>query len=338
MTDKLTAIGVSALLSLIIIYPLYHVLRRSLIHSFREWGPEHHREKGAIPTGGGVLFVIILLIMVPLSVFVLKDILGLKMSDLTPALLVLAVCTAYGLIGFIDDYIKAANRSSRGFLARYKLILQVLIALVAMHFAAQMNTQAFLPWSTEPVALPTWVYYILGTFLLVGMVNAMNFTDGLDGLAPGMAVISLAAFVLILGTKSAGTMFGGKEIPLSFLTAIVAGAALAILVVNFKPALIYMGDTGSYFLGAFVGCIAIVSGLIIYLIPLALVYGLELISVMVQVVYFRLTDGRRLLKMSPLHHHFELSGLSEVTTVLLFWAVHAMVCAGSVMLFYRYTP
>jgi len=336
VTDKLTTIGVSALLSLIIIYPLYHVLRRRLIHSFREWGPEHHKEKGAIPTGGGVLFVIILLIIVPLSVFVLKDVLDLKTSDLAPSMLALAACTAFGLLGFIDDYIKAVTHSSRGFLARYKLILQVIIALAAMYFAVQMNTQAFLPWSTAPVSLPAWVYYTLGTFLLVGMVNAMNFTDGLDGLAPGMAVISLTAFVFILGTKAAADMFAGQEIPMSFLSAVMAGAALAFLVVNFKPALIYMGDTGSYFLGAFIGCIAILSGLIIYLIPLALVYGLELLSVMVQVVYFRLTGGKRLLKMSPLHHHFELSGLSEIATVLLFWVAHALVCAGSVMLFYRY--
>jgi len=337
LTDKLTMIGVSALLSLIIIYPLYHVLRRSLIHSFREWGPEHHKEKGAIPTGGGVLFVIVLLIIVPLSIFALGDVLDLRTSDLAPSMLVLSVCTAFGLLGFIDDYIKSVTQSSRGFLARYKLILQVIIALATMYFAVQLNTQAFLPWSAEPVSLSPWVYYTLGTFLFVGMVNAMNFTDGLDGLAPGMAVISLAAFVFILGTKAAAEMFAGQEVPMSFLSAVVAGAALAFLVVNFKPALIYMGDTGSYFLGAFIGCVAILSGLIIYLIPLALVYGLEILSVMVQVVYFRLTDGKRLLKMSPLHHHFELSGLSEIATVLLFWVVHALVCAGSVMLFYRYT-
>lgn len=336
MTDKLIMVGVSALLSLLVVYPLYHVLRQRLIHSFREWGPEHHKKKGAIPTGGGVLFIIVPLIMVPLSIFVLGDVLDLQESDLALALLVLLVSAAFALLGFIDDYIKAVTRSSRGFLARYKLILQVIIALAAIHFAIQINTQAFLPWAAAPVNLPAWVYYTLGTFLLVGMVNAMNFTDGLDGLAPGMAAISLAAFILILGTGAAYEVLTGGELLLSYLCAIIAGAVLAFLIVNFKPALIYMGDTGSYFLGAFIGYMAILSGLIIYLIPLALVYGLELLSVMVQVVYFRLTGGRRLLKMSPLHHHFELSGLSEIATVLLFWAVHALVCAGSVMLFYRY--
>lgn len=335
MTEEITAAGVSALLSLIIIYPLYHMLRRSLIHSFREWGPEHHKQKGATPTGGGVLFIAVLLIIVPLGFFALGDILELKTSDLAPSMLILSACTAFALLGFIDDYIKAATRSSRGFLARYKLILQVIIAVAAMYFAAQLNTQAFLPWSAEPVALPPWFYYTVGTFLLVGMVNAMNFTDGLDGLAPGMAVISLIAFVFILGTKAAGNVLAGQEMPMGFLSAVVAGAALAILVVNFKPALIYMGDTGSYFLGAFIGSVAILSGLIIYLIPLALIYGLEILSVMAQVVYFRLTGGKRLLKMSPLHHHFELSGFSEIATVLTFWVVHALVCAGSVMLFYR---
>lgn len=337
MIDNLVTVGVSALLSLIVIYPLYYVLRRRLIHSFREWGPEHHKEKGDIPTGGGLLFIIVPLAIVPLSIFALGDVLDLKTSDLALSLLVLLVCTAFALLGFIDDYIKAVTQSSRGFLARYKLALQVIIALVAIHFAIQINTQAFLPWSAAPVNLPPWVYYTLGTFLLVGMVNAMNFTDGLDGLAPGMAVISLAAFVLILGTNAAADALAGKEVLLSYLCAIVAGAALAFLIVNFKPALIYMGDTGSYFLGAFIAYMAILSGLIIYLIPLALVYGLELLSVMVQVVYFRLTGGKRLLKMSPLHHHFELSGLSEIATVLLFWVAHALVCAGSVMLFYRYT-
>jgi phospho-N-acetylmuramoyl-pentapeptide-transferase len=333
----LAVTGVSALLSLIVIYPLYHLLRLRFIHSFREWGPEHHKEKGAIPTAGGLLFVIVPLAVVPFSIYVLGDALDLRSSDLTLSLLLLLVCTAFAVLGFIDDFIKAATQSSRGLLARYKLVLQVVVALTAVHFAAQFGTLAFLPWSAEPATLPSWLYYSLGTFLLVGMVNAMNFTDGLDGLAPGMALLSLAAFVFILNTELISGLLAGRQNVLSYISLVVAGAVLAFLVVNFRPALIYLGDTGSYFLGAFIGYVAILSGLLIYLIPLALIYGLELISVIVQVAYFRTTGGKRLLKMSPLHHHFELSGLSEIATVLLFWMVHALVCAGSVALFYRFT-
>ncbi len=336
MSIDLAIAGVSALLSLIVIYPLYHILRLRFIHSFREWGPEHHKEKGAIPTAGGLLFVIVPFAVVPFGIYALGDVLDLRPSDLTLSLLVLLVCTAFALLGFIDDYIKAVTRSSRGFLARYKLVLQLVFALVAVHFASQFGTLAYLPWSAEPVDLSPWVYYTLGTFLLVGMVNAMNFTDGLDGLAPGMALISLAAFVFILNTELVSGLLAGRQSALGFICLVLAGTVLAFLIVNFKPALIYMGDTGSYFLGAFIGYMAILSGLLIYLIPLALIYGLELISVMVQVVYFRTTGGKRLLKMSPLHHHFELSGLSEIATVLLFWVVHALVCAGTVALFYRF--
>jgi phospho-N-acetylmuramoyl-pentapeptide-transferase len=330
--EKLFIMAGSALLGLLVLYPLYTLLRRGFIHSFREWGPRHHLQKEAVPTAGGLLFIIMLAIGIVIGIYVMPDLSDLSISSLYEALVIFCATAAFGLLGFIDDYMKVVRKSSLGFPARHKFVLQILFALAALHFTYKIQPEAFIFTSPTPVVIPAWIYFPLGTILLVGLVNAFNFTDGLDGLAAGTAFFSLAGYSVLFIAISHNVESSFDRM-LAFISLVVAGAVLAFLIPNFKPAHIYMGDTGSYFLGAFLGITAIAGGFIYYLIPLSIVYGAELISVVLQVSYFRLTKGKRLFKMSPLHHHLELSGMSEVGIVFVFWAMQLVVSTGCAVVF-----
>jgi phospho-N-acetylmuramoyl-pentapeptide-transferase len=335
VTGQVTTFTISAVFSLIVIYPLYTLLKREFCQSHRQWGPQSHLQKGSVPTGGGLVFVIILLLGLVAGLVGLGELVEIPDGELrTTGLLLVAVSVAFGLVGFTDDYLKVMLRSSRGFLARYKLLLQVLLAYGAVHFAYGINNTAYPLLGGPPQEVPKWLFYTLGTFLLVGLVNGVNFSDGLDGLASGLGLISALALVVIF-TPLAETHLTGAESVLATACLIMAGSLLAFLIVNFKPAQIYMGDTGSYLLGAFLGIAALLGGLLYFLIPLSLVYGAEVLSVILQVIYFRLTGGKRLLLMSPLHHHFELACRSEIQTVLGFWGAHAIVCAATAVLFFK---
>lgn len=331
MIEKLAITASSALISLILLYPLYQLLHRGFVHSFREWGPQHHLEKQSVPTAGGLVFLLMLLLSSAVGVFLLGDFVGFGRDALFQAAFILLVTLAFAILGFIDDYLKAKLHSSRGFLARYKLALQIIFAAGALYYMHGTAATIFVPFHSETITLAPWPYYLVGIMLLVGLVNAVNFTDGLDGLASGMAALSLGANAVLFDAARNNMLANGDL--LSFLSLVMAGAAIAFLVVNFKPAQIYMGDTGSYFLGAFIGLTAIAGGFMLYLIPLAVVYGMELLSVILQVAYFRLTKGKRLFKMSPLHHHFELSGVGEIGVVTLFWIMQAAVCICGVAMY-----
>lgn len=335
MTGQVATFALSAVLSLIIIYPLYTLLKREFCQSYREWGPESHLKKGAVPTGGGLLFVVVLIMSLVAGLLGSSEFVELPDGEIrTTGLLLVAVSVAFGLVGFTDDYLKVVLRSSRGFLARYKLLLQILLAYGAVHFAYGLNNTAYPLLGGMPQEVPSWLFHALGTFLLVGLVNGVNFSDGLDGLASGMGLISALALAAIFTPLAAAHLMGPEPV-LATASLIMAGALLAFLIVNFKPAQIYMGDTGSYLLGSFLGIAALLGGLLFFLIPLSLMYGVEVLSVILQVSYFRLTGGKRLFLMSPLHHHFELTGHGEVQTVLGFWGAHAVVCAATVVLFVK---
>ena len=332
MIEKLFIIASSALVGLLILYPIYQLLRRGFIHSFREWGPKHHLQKDAVPTAGGLLFIIMLAIGIIIGICVMPDLSELSISSLYEALVIFCATAAFGLLGFVDDYMKVVRKSSLGFPARYKFALQILFALATLYFTYRIQPEVYVFTSPTPVIIPAWVYFPLGTILLVGLVNAFNFTDGLDGLAAGTAFFSLAGYSVLFIAISHDSESSFDRM-LAFISLVVAGAVLAFLIPNFKPALVYMGDTGSYFLGAFLAITAIAGGFICYLIPLSIVYGAELLSVMLQVSYFRLTKGKRLFKMSPLHHHLELSGMSEVGVVFIFWAMQLVVSTACAAVF-----
>ena len=288
----------SALISLLLVGVFVQLAKRfGLGKSVRRDGPSSHLAKEGTPTMGGVAFL-----TAAVAVWLLAD---LKTTDgLSLVLLTLAA----GLLGLYDDLLAlrrkrqtaAGEDASTGLLARYRLIGQALVALLFSIYAVQAGRALFGPDILD----------VLGfTFIIMGSINAVNFSDGLDGLAAGMVAIMLLPFLA-----------------LPFVSALV-GSLLGFLWYNGKPARVFMGGVGSEALGAALAGTAILAGWVWYLPLLALVPVLEVLSVMIQVVYFRATGGKRFFKMSPLHHHFELSGWSEGQVVMRFWLVTAACVA-----------
>jgi len=265
--------------------------------SIRQSGPNSHLSKEGTPTMGGIAF---------LSTAILLWLLQGQQGSDASALLLLTLGSA--LVGLLDDLTSlrrkrrsaAGEDASGGVLARYRLLLQALLALSFSLYATSNGHQLF---GIEALD-------VLGfTFMIIGSINAINFSDGLDGLAAGMVAIML---LLFLGHGFAVTLLG---------------SLLGFLWYNSQPARVFMGGVGSEGLGAALAGLAIISDLAWYLPLIALVPALEVISVILQVTYFRLSGGRRILRMSPLHHHFELSGWSEGQVVNRFWLITA-VCVG----------
>ncbi len=276
--------------------------------AIRSSGPASHLAKAGTPTMGGAAF----LLAAAISWLWLSDRAG-------PELAVLLLTLAAGLLGLQDDLASLRRKSSAalaaaegrkveaatGLLARYRILGQTVMAV------------GFSIWALSEGHVLTGVYaadLAFYAFVIVGSINAFNFTDGLDGLAGGITIIALLFFV-------------GSP-----LAAVIIGALLGFLWYNSQPARVYMGGVGSEALGAAVAGLAIIDGSVLYLPVLALIPVLEVVSVIVQVTYFRLTGGRRLLKMSPLHHHFELSGWSETRVVQRFWVVGAVCLAAATLL------
>jgi len=217
----------------------------------------------------------------------------------------------FGLIGFLDDYIKVVAKRSLGLRAREKLVGQFgLAALVAIYAASRVGTEFIVPFWTGTITLPTVLYVPFTIFVLVGVVNAVNLTDGLDGLAAGSTAIGAAAFAVIF------LLLGHSD--LSMFTSALAGACLGFIWFNGPPAQVIMGDTGSFALGAALATGAVLSRTSLFLPIIGGLFVLETVSVMLQVLYFRATKGRRLFRMAPLHHHFELVGWAESKVMIRF--------------------
>ena len=236
----------------------------------------------------------------------------------------LGLALANGLIGFIDDYTKVVKKRNLGLTAIQKLVLQFAVA------AAYLATLGIAGYGTSTV-IPFvgsvdlgFFYYIIAAVVIVGVVNAVNLTDGVDGLDGSITFFVAVSFMLI-----ASKLY---SLGITAVSAAVAGACLGFLVWNFHPAKVFMGDTGSLFLGGIVCALAFAVNMPILLLPLGIVYLCEMFSVMLQVSYFKLTHGKRLFKMSPIHHHFEMCGWSEVRIVGVFSAVTALFGAVSFLL------
>ncbi|MDA8194811.1 MAG: phospho-N-acetylmuramoyl-pentapeptide-transferase [Thermaerobacter sp.] len=275
----------------------------------REAGPASHRQKQGTPTMGGVLF----LLPLPLVVAILD------VRDVMAWALVLLVI-GFGLIGLADDLAKVVNKRPLGLRAREKLLMQL---LVASAFAWEMSHigrfgQIALPFRLGSVPSGVW-YGPLAVLAIVGSANAVNITDGLDGLAAGATAISTTFFVFFGLVRH---MTGLALVAISLV-----GALVGFLPFNLHPARVFMGDTGSLALGAGLAGLAIASGTTLVLPVLGILFVAETVSVIIQVVSFRIT-GRRVFRMSPLHHHFELGGWSEERVVAVFWLVSL---AGAVL-------
>ena len=269
--------------------------------NIREDGPQSHLSKAGTPSMGGVAIILAVAV---------STVAGLHYSIDT--LILLAVFLLFGLVGFLDDYLKVIKKNNLGLRAYQKFGLQALIAVALAVFLANSplyGTEVFIPFVNIYVDFGGW-YIPFIIFTVLAMVNAVNLTDGLDGLASGVTAAS-ALFFAITAMKILST-------PAEIFSASILGACLGFLVFNKNPAKIFMGDTGSLALGGGITIAAIIMKMELLLPVVGFVYVAEVLSVCIQVASFKLT-GKRVFKMSPLHHHFELSGMKEKSVVFMFW-------------------
>ena len=298
--------------------------------TIREEGPKWHQKKQGTPTMGGLMFILgiagAVLICVPLYHAVSG---GNSLGTAEPLLMKvkifggLAMALAFGAIGFFDDYIKVVKKRNLGLTARQKLFLQFLAAgaYLASLSVSGAGTATVVPF-VGSVDLGV-IYWLFALLAIVGVVNAVNFTDGIDGLNASVTFFAGVFFLVIAGLLG---MLG-----LSIAAAALAGGCLGFLVWNFNPAKVFMGDTGSLFLGGMFCMLAFGLDLPVLMLPLGFVYLCEILSVVLQVSYFKATHGKRLFKMSPIHHHFEMCGWSEVKICFVFSAVTVLGGAASVL-------
>ncbi len=321
------AFVISSVLGKVLI-PYLHKLKFG--QTILEIGPDWHKKKQGTPTMGGIMFIVGILIST-----VVVYIIRVGVTSTVPTMeqynicigLVMALC--YGIIGFIDDYIKVVKKRNLGLTATQKLIMQFGVAilyLLALRYIAGDTglTSTVIPF-VGTVELG-FFYYIIASVVIVGIVNATNLTDGIDGL-DGSITFFAAVFMMLI---SAMVSNAGGVIE----SAALAGGCLGFLVWNFHPAKVFMGDTGSLFLGGMVCSILFALDIPILVILIGIVYIAEMFSVMLQVMYFKLTHGKRLFKMSPIHHHFEMCGWSEVKIVCVFSLVTAIAGIIAVALVY----
>ena len=273
----------------------------------REDGPRNHMQKAGTPTMGGVVFL--LAFLPPVLIFAPMNI---------HLLLVMLFTFGNGLVGFVDDYLKVVRKQSLGLKARSKLLGQ--LAVVAVFYLIWRETGAStalaVPFTDMVIEIGVWYPLFLAIFV-IGTTNAVNLTDGIDGLAAGTAILALLSYMILAGIQSSAALaqFGASMI----------GAVFAFLVYNFHPARVFMGDVGSLALGGALAALAILTKAELYLVIIGGVYVIEALSVIIQVIVFQLT-GKRVFRMSPLHHHYELAGFSEWQVVTGFWTI-AFLCA-----------
>jgi len=297
---------VLALLAGPLLIPLLRRLKFG--QQIRTDGPQGHLKKKGTPTMGGII------IMMALAVA------ALRFADKDSELVVLLVASlGYGLIGFLDDYIKILFKRSLGLTARQKLIGQLIVSAVVCYFLIRMghSTDVHIPIANVDIKFG-WMYYPFVAFLMLATSNGVNFTDGLDGLLAGTSAIAFGAYVIIaVQSHSPET---------AIFSAATVGAVLGFLVFNAHPAKVFMGDTGSLGLGGGLAAAAILTKQEMLLAVIGGVFAIEVLSVIIQVTSFK-TRGKRVFKMSPIHHHFELSGWSEWRVVITFWLT-GLVLAG----------
>ena len=280
--------------------------------SIREIGPTWHNYKAGTPMMGGLMFIAASIVVLLLNVF--------KMEDYSVFyVLILSLC--FGFIGFLDDFTKMKYKRNLGLTSIQKALLQMAVSalfLYAMYRSGSMDTHLYIPFFDVSWQLHPIVYIFFAMFVMVGCVNSVNLTDGVDGLSSSVTLPVMLFF-------AAASVAMGK-LELALLPASLFGGLIAYLFYNWHPAKVFMGDTGSLFLGGAVCGLAFALEIPLILILVGFVYICETLSVILQVGYFKLTHGKRLFKMSPIHHHFEMCGWKEEKIVLSFAAVSAVMC------------
>ena len=300
----------------VILMPPYLRLLRAvgIGKQIRAEGPDSHLAKGGTPTMGGLLMLIVIV-----GAF-------LVIRGLPPGGIIapLATLTLVGVLGAVDDFLNA--KTGEGIRARQKMLWLVVVAIFAA-FQIQRTYQitAIAVPFVGPVAIEPSVYVAFAAFAIISSANGVNLTDGLDGLAGGTLIFAFVSFLLIALLND--------QPNLAFLCALIIGALLGFLWFNVHPAQVFMGDSGSLSLGATLAVTALISGQILVLPLIGIVFVIETLSVLMQVLYFRATHGRRIFRMSPLHHHYELAGWDEEKITLRFWIVGILAGLLGVTLF-----
>ena len=313
MTKLLFAAVAAAVLSGVFGYFLIPVLRALKAgQSISVEGPTWHNVKSGTPMMGGLMFVAAALVTMIVNAFFMED---------HTALYVLALGICFGLVGFVDDYTKLVKKQNEGLSSLQKALLQMAVSalfLYLMYRNGAMDTNLYIPFLNISIALHPMVYIFFAMFVVVGCVNAVNLTDGVDGLC-GLVTIPVMVFF-------AAAAFALNKLDLALLPAAMVGALAAYLVYNWHPAKVFMGDTGSLFLGGIVCGMAFALEMPLILIFVGVVYIWETMSVIIQMTYFKLTHGKRLFKMTPIHHSFELSGWKEEKICIVFAGIAAIGC------------
>ena len=333
MVDTLWALGaaaaafvISAILGKVLI-PFLHKLKFG--QTILEIGPDWHKKKQGTPTMGGIMFIVGIIVSTVVCLVIKACVSDVADTQLYNVYIGLVMALCYGLIGFIDDYIKVVKKRNLGLTAKQKLVMQFAVAilyLLALRYIAGDTelTRTMIPFAGT-VDLG-WFFYVVASIVIVGIVNATNLTDGIDGLDGSITFFAAIAMMVISTLLS--------DVGAVIESAALAGGCLGFLVWNFHPAKVFMGDTGSLFLGGMVCAILFALDLPVLLLLVGFVYLMEMFSVMLQVSYFKLTHGKRLFKMSPIHHHFEMCGWSEVKIVCVFSLITAIFGAVAVLLTY----
>lgn len=305
----LISFALSAIMGPFVI-PFLHKLKFG--QNIREEGPKAHQKKSGTPTMGGVMF---LLSIVVTSVFFIGT-----YQEMIP---VLFVTVGFGIVGFWDDFLKIVKKQSEGLTPRQKLLAQLVVAIIfTIYCYMYLGTSIIIPF-TGGKEFDLGIFYIpFCIFVLLGTDNGANLTDGLDGLCASVTVMISTFFAVVALGNDSG---------IAPVCAAVTGSLMGFLLFNVYPAKVFMGDTGSLALGGFVVASAFMLKMPIFLILVAFIYLIETLSVIIQVTYFKATHGKRIFRMTPIHHHFELGGWSETRIVAVFSIVTALLCLVAYM-------
>jgi phospho-N-acetylmuramoyl-pentapeptide-transferase len=311
------AFAITVLLGFIII-PLLRKLKAG--QSIKRNGPVWHISKEGTPTMGGLMFIGAMLVVV--IAFGVRN--AIKGSWALAAMYIFAL--VYGCIGFVDDFAKVKKHGNEGLTALQKFILQLAAAVafvLLLRYLGYLSPNIYIPFFNVSYPIPEPVYLIFAAFVIVGTVNSVNITDGVDGLVSGVSIPVAAAFAVIA--------FIWNMPEQGIFAAALLGSLAGFLVFNFHPAKVFMGDTGSLFLGGAICALAFSFDMPLILIPLGIVYIIETLSDIIQVGYYKLSHGKRIFKMAPLHHHFEKSGWSEEKVFAVFSSVSLIFAAISIL-------
>ena len=298
----------------------------------KENGPAWHMSKSGTPTMGGVMFILAAILVCITVCFE-----GMLRGEFVNVFIVLFACV-FGAIGFLDDWEKLAKKQNLGLSAKAKFLLQLVASLVFVLLMRQIGyvrPSFYLFFVDKTIYMPEWLYFLISSFIIVGTVNAVNITDGIDGLAASTSIPVFLFFVALT------LVFGDEFEQMGFIASGMIGGLLGFLVYNFNPAKCFMGDTGSLFLGGMIAALAYGYNMPIMLITLGFVFLMETLSDIIQVGYFKLSHGKRVFKMAPFHHHLEMGGWlghkwKEKEIVALFTGISLVMAIISFIVVYKH--